>query len=200
VPTVFPPAIFLDAVLQPSLIITFPFHLPMGFYLPIRELPKPPQETPGRPLPEQNVPIPLDDCRQRFNMGNSFLSYLEWISFRVSRDPPLAEISHRAAETLGVLGGADRGAEVHEGLVERTGVSLRDQGFREMPEKIFGTALCRVAENGEGPREDSLHVPVKDRRFLVKSDGEDGPRRIFPNARQTEETFPVVRNLSTEMI
>ena len=59
----------------------------------------------------------------------------------------------RTMNALRVPGGADHGTEIHEGLVEGTCVAFRDEGFGEVPEKIFGShflpGLLKMAKSLE---------------------------------------------------
>src|SRR5574337_822309 len=82
---------------------------------------------------------------------------------------------HRADPTVGLAGGADERAEIHQGLIKVVRFPLRDQGGREIPEtcgRLGAVAACLcvarrlVHRAKEYPLEQSFHVGIKDRGVL----------------------------------
>ena len=86
---------------------------------------------------EQNLPFSHDHSRDPIHMGDLSLLGFCWVSFWIPGGLCSAEVSKRAEGTGRFLGRTDRGTHVHEGLVEWTCVTLRDQGFGKGPEKPF---------------------------------------------------------------
>src|SRR5574337_780638 len=75
---------------------------------------------------------------------------------------------HRADPTVGLAGGADERAEIHQGLIKVVRFPLRDQGGREIPETCGRLGAVAVHRAKEDPLEQPFHVGIKDRGVLAE--------------------------------
>ena len=140
-------------------------------------------------LHHEDLPALLDDGRdavhaERLRPGGRLRQL--GLTARRSGDaarPPGAALAARA------LGRADRGAELHQRLVEVAGPSARDQAFGEPPQLRPQRVLLGIAPEPEAPAEHPLDVAVDDGRAPPVRDARDGAGGVRPDARQRAERF-----------
>ena len=80
---------------------------------------------------------------------------------------------------------ADFAAQFHQGLVEAADVARRQHGLGRRPKQLLAGRRRGLAVVGQQPAEDPHRVGFQDRPPLVEGDGEDRPRRVAANARQS---------------
>ena len=93
---------------------------------------------------EENLPVSYDHRRHSVHMGHLFPLDPGWVFLWIPKDSCLAEISKRAKITEGLLGHTDRGAEIHQRLVEGVSLLFWNEGFRKVPEALLGSAFCGI--------------------------------------------------------
>ena len=90
---------------------------------------------------EENLSVSYDHRRHSFHMGDFFPLRPAWVFPWIPKNLCLAETSNRAEITKRLLGRADRGAEIHQRLVERVSLFLWKEGFRKVPEVLLDSAF-----------------------------------------------------------
>src|SRR6266511_3474702 len=76
-----------------------------------------------------------------------------------------ADVMHRADKARGLARRAQRGAEIHQGLVEIVRLARRDEDFRKLPELSLYAVAFGIALPNEDSMQDAAHVGVEDRRL-----------------------------------
>ena len=147
---------------------------------------------------EEDLPVSHDHGRYSVHLGDLFLLGYCWISFWIPDGLCSAKTSKRAKGTARVIRCADRGTKIHEGLVERTCMTLWDQRFGKGPEKFFCLCLSKRCCNRIEPGKDPLHISVENGSFFVVRNRENGPRRVAADSWQAEEFIQTIWNPSVE--
>ena len=99
---------------------------------------------------------------------------------------------------LGRFGFADRGPEVHQGLIEITGPVSRNKGRRKCGEFLLGRPLIDGVPKGEQAGHDSADIPVHGGDGPAKSHAEDGAGCVITNAGKRSEPLPGVGEVTPE--
>ena len=88
------------------------------------------------------------------------------------------EQPHGASGASRIPGGAEGGAEIHEGLVERPCLSLGDDCLGQMPEATLHRGRAGGPAPDEDPGQDPSDIRVQNRRRLPVGKADDGTRRV----------------------
>ena len=97
---------------------------------------------------------------------------------RVSR----AVAPHRAEQALRLARRAERGAEIHQRLVEVEHVAVRQHRPRHVPERPLHRVRLRIAAADEDAKEHPRDVGVEDRGALAEREAQDGAGRVLADA------------------
>ncbi len=122
-----------------------------------------------------------DRERQRFASGANLRRRQRLLPTLLAR---LAVVAHGTQQTQRPLGKANRGAELHQRLVEIAGPRTLDERVGELPQRGFAGAISRGAFDGVKPREDPGHVSIDQRSLLAKGDRRDGSGGVATEAGQ----------------
>ena len=170
--------------------------------LHVGELPQPRQQSRVRPLPQgRGAVLFLHD-----EQGQTHLALLFFLlPHRQKRLFPVplrgAEACGRTPVTQGLsVGQAHCRPQVHQGLVEVPGPVMGHGIGHGLPERGADFGIQHVAAVAGEPRRHPQHVAVHGGHGLSEGDGQDGPRRVVPDACQTPQVVITVREFAAEIL
>ena len=95
---------------------------------------------------------------------------------------------------------ADQAAQFHQGLIESSAVSRRQDRFGQLPQQSPAGGAGRIAAKGDQPAEQSHGVGLEDRGRRVERDRHDRAGRVAANARQLADGFQSARKSSGVLV
>ncbi len=98
-----------------------------------------------------------------------------------------AELQYRAGGAPGRRGDADRGAQVHQGLVEVGSPAQGNPPLQEFFQVLLGRGTPGMVKLRKETLEDTLHVSVEGSNRLVEGQAGHGPGGVRTEAREAEK-------------
>ena len=160
----------------------------------LRQLPQAAEQARGGPPPDDDLAVGLDPHVRAREHGELVLLLAPRHHRQLvlpARALRRAQLRERADEAAGRGRGADRGAELHQALVQVTRLrGLRQlghqlAGFR--PQLLHAARRPHVVPDREHAREHARHVAVDERCALAVRDRRDRARRIRTDARHAAQ-------------
>ena len=161
------------------------------------------QETGGAGLPrhggQKKKPFPAvagmlpgyPDFLSPFHEEDGFPERDGWRRFGAPGNPPTGGTAafQGAGGAEGISWQADQGAQLHQGLVVKAGILLRD----DFPRQATQIRKARRATAfGSQPSEHSRHVCIEGRGGNFEGDAGDGARGVIPDAGQLSQRLQIV--------
>ena len=164
--------------------------------LRVGEFPQPRQQSRVWPAAQGNLSLPQqEEHRLLLNFAGLF-GLFHRQCLRRAPDTPQTEVPHRAAPAFRrSVGDADRGAQLHGGLVEDADI-LRlwgHDGLELVPDGFFRFGVqdivVAVGKAGHHPQDVAVHRRLPP----AKGRGGDGAGSVVPNARQSQQALIGIR-------
>ena len=116
---------------------------------------------------------------------------LHGVAGRVAGSVRSAWVSPGATAAVGRTGGADRGAEIHQRLVEGSGPLRVEQQLAQPPEP--GKVAFRRAGSGDQARQHPRRVAIEDREGLIEGRGKNAAGGAAADAAQRQPAVQMAR-------
>ena len=177
--------------------------------LDVREFPKLGVDSSHRPLPHQKASATFcdDGDESAGGGGRSPASIGEAFNLAGALCHTLG--NDRAERALWLGRCADKGTQLHQGLIERgalpisRGARLRgetDQSLGERPKSRIGRCAARIAFDAEEAGQHPYHIAVQDGGGLIEGDAADGSSGVAPNAWQGQNLAETFRKFTVMLL
>jgi hypothetical protein len=169
------------------------------FPQPSGELPETPEQTLVRAPNNQYSPISIGYDASRYMVVGHW-SALPGDGQDILQMPLIGSTgtADRAHSAFGCTRRADVCPQVHQGLVEQTGMVFRQQFTGRVRDSSLGSAFFEWLADSEDPGHDSPNIGVYGQDRLAECNAQDCAGGVVSYARQTDEFVPGTWNVSTE--
>lgn len=149
------------------------------------EFPHAAQQTAGRSLGHQHLPISVDHRSRHLVMRDGRASLFDRALLLDAQSARRAQVFQRAVGAIGRARRADARAQVHQRLVVIAGASRRKMLFGQRPQCALALRRARRNAQIEHARKHPADVAVHQRGFVLpKGNRGDCPGRVTADTRQ----------------